>query len=71
MIAETVQHHFRTTLKGYDQPHTFNMHIIFLRPITVGKAELAVTDTKLGSSVSTTHVKLSQEGKESVVAFVS
>ena len=71
MIAETVQLHFRTTLKGYDQPHTFNMHIVFLRPVTVGKAELAIKDTKLGSGVSTTHVTLSQEGKELVVAYVS
>ena len=46
------------------QPHTFNMHIISARPVTVGKTELAVKATKLGSSVSTTHGTLSQEGKE-------
>ena len=71
MLRVSLQYHFRTTLKGYDQPHTFNMHIIFLRPVTVGKAELAVKVTKSGSGVSTTHVTLSQEGKEMVLAYVS
>ena len=63
MIAETVRHQFCAILKGYDPPHTFNMHIVFLRPVTVGKAELAVKDTKLGSGVSTTHVALNQRAR--------
>ena len=71
MIAEAVQYHFRTTLKGFDLPPTFNMHIRFLRPVTVGKAELAVEDTKLRSGISATQVTLSQEGKGLIVAYVS
>ena len=71
MIAHTVQQHFNTTLKDYDQPHSFNMHIMFLRPVTAGKAELEVKDSKLGPGVSTTHVTLSQGGKERVAAYVS
>lgn len=71
MIAKTVQHHFSTTLKKYDQPHSFNMHIVFLRPVTAGKAEIVVKDSRVGSGVSTTQVTLSQKAKELVVAYVS
>jgi len=71
MIAHTTQHHFNTTLKGYDQPHSFNMHIMFLRPVTAGKAELEVKDSKLGAGFSTAYVTLSQGGKERVAAYVS
>ena len=51
-------------------PHTFHVHVIFLRPATLSKSELAVEDTKLGISISTTRVPLSQESKEMVVACV-
>ena len=66
MIAHTVQQHFNTTLKDYDQPDSFNMDIMFLRPVTAGKAELEVNDSKLGPGVSTTHVTLSQGASRSI-----
>lgn len=70
MIANTVQQHFNTTLKDRNQPHSFNMHVMFLRPVTAGKTEMKVEDSRLGSGVSITQVTLSQGGKERVAAFV-
>lgn len=70
MIASTAQQHFSTILKDRDQPHSFNMHITFLRPMTAGKTELKVKDSRLGSGVSIIQVTLSQRGKERVAAFV-
>ena len=71
MIAHTAQQHFNTTLKALSQPHSFNMHLTFLRPVTAGKTELEVKDSRLGSGVSITQITLSQGGKERVAAFVS
>ena len=71
MIVHTAEQHFNTTLKNCNQPRSFNMHIMFLRPVLSGKAELEVRDSKLGSGVSVIHVTLSQEGKERVAAYVS
>ena len=70
MIANTAQQHFNTTLKDRHQPHSFNMHITFLRPVTAGKTVLEVKDSRLGPGVSITQVTLSQGGKERVSAFV-
>ena len=70
MIANTAQQHFNTTLKDRNQPHCFNMHIMFLRPVTAGKTELEMKDSKLASGVSVTQVSLSQGGKERVTAYV-
>lgn len=71
MIAHTAQKHFSTTLKHRGQPHSFNMHIMFLRPVIAGKAELEVKDLKLGPGVSTIQVIITQGGKERVAAYVS
>lgn len=71
IIAHAAQQHFETSLKEYNQPHPFNISVIFLRTVTAGKAELEVKDSKLGSGVSTIHVTLSQGGKERVAAYVS
>ena len=70
MVANAAQQHFNTTLKDRGQPHTFNMHVTFLRPVAAGKTELKMKDSRLGSGVSITQVTLSQEGKERVGAFV-
>ena len=71
MIAYAAQQHFETTLKEYNQPHPFNIHVTFLRAVTAGKGELKVKDSSLGSGISTIHVTLSQGGKERVAAYVS
>ena len=71
MIAHAVQQHFGTTRKEYNQPHPFNIHVMFLRTVTAGNVELAVKDSSLGTGISTIHVTLSQGGKERVAAYVS
>ena len=70
-IATTAQKHFDTTLTKYKQPHSFNIHVIFLRPMVAGKAQLEVKDLKLGPGVSTIHVNIIQGGKDRVAAYVS
>ena len=71
LIFRTVQKHFDSTLKKYDQPHVYNLHINFVRPETAGNASLKVQDVKPGPSISVTHVTLEQNGKERVVAYAS
>lgn len=68
-VLDAVRQHFSTTLKRYDQPHTFDLHLMFLRPAAAGTASLEIKDTKPGASTSTTHIRLSQNGKDCVVGY--
>ena len=71
LIHRVAQQHFQTTLRRCNQPHTFTLHIVFLRPVTAGDVDLKVQDTKLGSEISTIHVVLVQGGKEKMAAYAS
>ena len=71
LIHQVVQQHFQTTLHRDNQPHTFNLHVFFLRSVTAGDVTLKVQDTKPGSEISITHVTLTQGGKDKVVAYAS
>lgn len=66
-----MQQHIQITLRKHYQPHTFTLHIVFLRIVTAGDIDLKMQDIKLGSEISTTHVTLVQEEKEKVVAYAS
>ena len=70
-LLHTAQKHFSTTLRDREQPHSFSMHITFLRPVKAGKAQLVFKDLSLGPGISTIQVNLIQAGKERVAAFVS
>lgn len=69
VVLDAVRQHFSTTLKSHNQPHTFSLHLVFLRPAVAGKAILEIKGTKPGASTSTTHVSLSQNGKDCVVGY--
>ena len=71
MLVETVRTHFNTALQSYDQPHSFNIHTVFLRAAEAGTAQVAVKQKKMGSGVSTVLATLCQGGKEVIKAFVS
>lgn len=71
VLAEAVQHHFRTTLRTYNQPHAFNINVFFQRPAAAGKAMAVIQEKQLGKAFSTTVATLSQKGKEVAMAYVS
>lgn len=68
-VLDAVRQHFHTTLQRYEQPHTFSLHLVFLRPAVAGQAILEIRDTKPGKGTSTIHISLSQNGKECVVGY--
>ncbi|KAL8709845.1 MAG: hypothetical protein Q9220_005461 [cf. Caloplaca sp. 1 TL-2023] len=71
MIMSATQLHFATTLSRQKQPHTFDLHLVFLRPATNGKVALEIEDVKLGAGVSTIRITLSQRGKACLTGHVS
>ena len=71
LIHTVSERHFQTTLRKYNQPHTFNLHIMFLRPATAGHVILKIQDTKPGPGMSIMHVTLSQAGKDRAVAYTT
>lgn len=70
-ILEVVSTHFATTLSEQKQPHTIALHVEFLRRTQVGPAIFQVEDVKLGRQTSIVHVRMSQEGREEVIAYVT
>ena len=66
-----MQQHFSTTLAHYNQPDTFNLHVVFLRPATTGQVTLEIKALKLGGTTSTTRITLSQNGEDRVTALAS
>ena len=71
VIIFAVQQHFMSTLQTYDQPHTFNVEAVFLRPASAGEAVVEIKDVKLGISVSTVQFTLVQGNRERVVGHAS
>ncbi|KAL8795741.1 MAG: hypothetical protein Q9195_001792 [Heterodermia aff. obscurata] len=59
-VLAAVKLHFETTLSSYNQPHTINLHLEFLRRTSVGPATITVQNVKLGRQTSTVHVILTQ-----------
>jgi hypothetical protein len=70
-VLEVVSTHFATTLSKQNQPHTIALHIEFLRRTQTGVATFKVEDVKLGRQTSVVHVRVSQEGREEVIAYVT
>ena len=71
VIISAVQQHFSSTLQRHNQPHTFDIETIFLRPATAGRAVVEVKETKLGANMSTIHFVLLQNNDEKVVGYAS
>ncbi|MCJ1441494.1 MAG: hypothetical protein MMC23_001983 [Stictis urceolatum] len=70
-IVTAVQKHFSTTLAKQNQPNTYDLNLVFLRPTTAGPTRIKVSETKLGPKFSTVHVELSQSGKARVTGYAS
>ncbi|KAJ4301266.1 hypothetical protein N0V90_003357 [Kalmusia sp. IMI 367209] len=70
-FLEVVSAHFSTSLSKQNQPHTIALHIEFLRRTQVGPATFRVEDVKLGRQTSVVHVRMFQEGREEVIAYVT
>lgn len=70
-VLEVVSAHFSTTLAKQNQPHTIALHIEFLRRTEVGPATFHVEDVKLGRQTSVVHVRMSQGGREEVIAYAT
>ncbi|KAL1595759.1 hypothetical protein SLS60_009448 [Paraconiothyrium brasiliense] len=70
-MLEVVSAHFSTALSKQNQPHTIALHIEFLRRTQVGPATFKVEDVKLGRQASIVHVRMSQEGREEVIAYAT
>lgn len=70
-VLEVVSAHFSTALAKQNQPHTIALHIEFLRRTQVGPATFHVEDVKLGRQASVVHVRMSQEGREEVIAYAT
>lgn len=71
LILSALQRHFSSTLCSYNQPHTFDLHLMFLRSTTAGQVEVTIKHVKLGHKISTVHVALSQDGEARVVGHAS
>ena len=71
MMLSALRQHYASTLKSYNHPHTFDIHVMFLRPVVAGKVLVTIDHVKLGRKTSTVHVALSQEGTDRVVGHVS
>ena len=65
IVLAAVKLHFETTLSSYNQPHTINLHLEFLRRTSVGPATMTVQNVKLGRRTSTVHVILTQSPSQS------
>jgi acyl-coenzyme A thioesterase PaaI-like protein len=70
-VLEVVSAHFATALAQQNQPHTIALHIEFLRRTQVGPAIFHVEDVKLGRQASVVHVRMSQDGREEVIAYAT
>lgn len=70
-FLEVAKTHFSTSLSKQNQPHTIALHIEFLRRTQVGPATFRVDDVKLGRQTSILHVRMFQDGREEVVAYVT
>jgi acyl-CoA thioesterase len=76
LSSSLARKHFGTTLAHLNQPHALTIHIEFLRRTSAGPGIFTVQDLKLGSTISTVHISLSQldasnNYRQEVVAFVS
>lgn len=70
-VLEVVSLHFATALAKQNQPHTIALHIEFLRRTQAGPATFKVEDVKLGRQTSIVHVRMYQEGRNEVIAYVT
>ena len=70
-VLQVVSAHFATTLSKQKQPHTIALHVEFLRRTQVGPATFKVDNVKLGRQTSIVHVRMSQDGREEVIAYVT
>ena len=71
VIIFAVQQHFQSTLRSYNQPDTFNLETVFLRPSAAGKAVVVIKDVKLGVEISTVHFTLIQDDQDRVVGYAT
>ena len=70
-MLDAIKQHFASTLLGFKQPHTFDLHLTFLRPSTAGPAVVNLEEKKVGGKISTVHVSLVQGVKLRVVGYAS
>ena len=70
-MLHAIKQHFASTLLSFQHPHTFDIHLTFLRPSTAGQAVVTIEDMKVGGSISTVHVSLAQGEKLRVVGYAS
>ena len=70
-MLDAIKQHFASTLLGFNQPHTFDLHLTFLRPSTAGQAVVKIEDMKVGGNISTVHVSVVQGEKLRVVGYAS
>ena len=71
VIIFAVQQHFMSTLQTRNQPHTFNVETVFLRPALDGQAVVEIRVVELGISVSTVQFTLLQGKEARVVGHTS
>ena len=71
VLLSAIKQHFTSTLWSYKQPHTFDLHLMFLRSVTAGRVQVTIQHVKLGNKVSTIHVVLSQDSEARVVGHAS
>lgn len=71
LILSALKQHFTSTLCSYNQPHTFDLHLMFLRSATAGQVKVTIRHVKVGKRISTVHVALSQDREARVVGHAS
>ena len=71
VLLSAIKHHFASTLWSYKQPHTFDLHLIFLRSATAGQVQVTIKHVNLGKKASTVHVVIGQDSEARVVGHAS
>ncbi|KAL6719968.1 hypothetical protein ACLMJK_001889 [Lecanora helva] len=70
-ILSAIREHFKSTLEKQRQPHTFDIQLNFLRPVTVGKCQVDIKDIKIGLKRSTIQFALRRNSIDHVVGYAS
>ena len=71
IVIGALKQHFQSSLATRSHPDTFSINTHFLRPAGPGKVFVFIKDIKSGSSVTTIHFALVQDGVERIAGYAS
>ncbi len=71
VLLSAIKTYFASTLRIYKQPHTFDLHLMFLCSAMAGQVQVTIKHVKLGNKISAVHVVLSQASEARLVGHAS